>query len=115
MFAPRWIVILLPILTVITQLVLPWYSLVLVGLLLGLFAHYRPTAAFGYGLLGGLLLWGGYAAFLNQQNSGVLAERMGQLFGGLPGFGMVLITAVLGGLFAGLATLTGNLGKGLRR
>lgn len=113
MLHARWLLVLLPLLAGIAQVYFPWYSLLVVGLLLGVLAQPTPWRAFGYGLLGALLLWGGYAAWINWQNQGMLADRMGTLFGGMGPWTMVGVSALIGGLFGGLSVLTGNLGRRL--
>lgn len=91
---------------------LPWYSIVLAGLIGGLlFPLSGRFKAFGMGCLAGLLLWGGYAAYLNQANVSLLATRLGETFGGLPAWGMVAVTGILGALYAGLSVWVGVLGR----
>lgn len=93
------------------QLVLPWWTIALVGAVLAFFFQLRPAGSFVYGFLAAFTLWGIWAAWLNNANDGLLAERLGTLFGGLPPAAMVLITAVFGGLLGGLGALTGSMGK----
>lgn len=91
------------------QSLLAWWSLPIIAALLAMAFGLRPTAAVLGGFLGGLLLWGGYAALLNVQNGGLLSARIGELFGGLGGGLLLLITALFGALFASLGALTGSL------
>ena len=65
------------------------------------------------GFLGGLLLWGMMAFWINEGNEGILATRMGILLGGIGENGIIMATAIWGGLLAGLGALTGNLGRKL--
>ena len=99
----------------LAHLVLPWYAIALVGLALGLLLPVRPLPAFIYAFLGAALLWGIYSGWLNWRNDGLLAERMGALFGGFNGGWLVLVTALFGGLYGGLGALTGALGRRLWR
>lgn len=87
---------------------LPWWSVALFAGLLSLFIPLRAMKAFFAGFIGAALLWGGYALYLNFGNSGILAERMGALFGNLPGAMLPFITAVFGGVIGGLGALTGR-------
>lgn len=91
--------------------IMPWYALVLSALLMGMAFGVAPGKSFVAGFLAGILLWGGYAWYLDMLNEGLLSGRMGQLFGGLSGGVMVLITAVLAGLFGGIGSLTGAVGR----
>lgn len=99
----------------ILSLLLPWWAIVLAGLLVGLFIKSKTTSSFLGGFLGGILLWGIMAFWLNTGNEGILAERIGVLFGGIGENGILMVTAVFGGLLAGLGALTGNLGRKLMK
>lgn len=91
---------------------LPWWSIWCAGLLTGLFLSADGAIrALAVGILGGALLWGGYALWLNLQNDGLMASRIGELFGGLGVTSLLLLTALFGGLFGGLGTLCAYLGK----
>ncbi len=90
---------------------LPWYALVGAALLAGALFRLGAGGSFAAGFLAGCLLWGGYAWYLDSRNGGLLSARMGELFGGLPGAGLLAATALLGGLLAGLGALTGSLGR----
>ena len=65
------------------QMVLPWWMLPVAAAVLALGFNLKPGAAFLGGFLGAALLWGGYAAYVNILNEGLMAGRMGSLFGGL--------------------------------
>ncbi|RME93363.1 MAG: hypothetical protein D6772_15995 [Bacteroidetes bacterium] len=91
---------------------LPWYSIVLAGLAGGLlFPLPGSSKVFGMGFLAGLLLWGGYAAYLNALNEGILATRLGETFGGLSASMLVAVTGLLGAIYAGLGVWVGALGR----
>ncbi|GJM31820.1 MAG: hypothetical protein DHS20C18_08210 [Saprospiraceae bacterium] len=96
------------ILGAIFQLFLPWWSLAIVAALLSLLAKLKPLTSFWSGLLAGMLLWGIYAAVLNYTNEGLLATKIGALFGG-PAIMVVAMTALFGGITAGLGALSGSL------
>jgi len=87
---------------------LPWWSLPIFAALLAFLMEVRPGAAAMAGLIGGFLLWAGYAGLLNVQNDGILSARIGDLLGGVSGGMLVLVTGAFGGLFAGLGALTGS-------
>lgn len=93
---------------------LPWYAIVIAGLLFGAFAPLSSAGkAFAYGLLAGAIVWGCYSGFLNYQNESILATRIGNMFGGLSAWSMVIITALLGGIYSGLGSLVGFWGRQL--
>lgn len=91
------------------QSLLAWWSLPVLAALIALIFRMRPRPALLGGFLGGLLLWGGYAAILNVQNDGILSVRIGELFGGLSGGMLVFITGLFGAIFAALGAGTGSL------
>lgn len=99
------------LLATLLHLLLPWYSIVLAGLAVGAMSSQKSTTLFMAGLLGGIILWGGYALYTNMANDSLLATRLGQTFGGLSPLGMVAVTAVVGGLYAGLGAMVGNLAR----
>jgi len=92
---------------------LPWWRVLVLGLLGGLvFADGLKKWVFAAGFLGGMLLWGLHASYLSGLNGGILGERIGGLFGGLGATGAIVLTAVLGGLYGGLGAWTGKLLRG---
>ncbi len=93
------------------QSLLAWWSLPVLAALIALIFRMRPRPALLGGFLGGLFLWGGYAAILNVQNDGILSARIGTLFGGLSGGLLVLITGLFGAVFAALGAWTGALAR----
>ena len=69
----------------------------------------RPGKAFLAGFLGLFLLWGCVALWLDIRNKGVLSGRIGELLGlGNNSMLLILVTALLGGLVAGFAALSGS-------
>ena len=86
---------------------LPYWSLSLVAIAVGFGVNPGGWRALVSGLLGGGLLWGALAWQQKAANAGILAERMGRLFG-MDGNGLLLVTAGLGALLAGLALLVGD-------
>jgi len=86
---------------------LPYWSLSLAAMLVGFLVRPGGWKAFVAGLLAGLLLWGVLAWRIDAANTHILATRIGTLFG-TSATGMVVITAVLGGLLAGLGVLLGD-------
>tara|TARA_R110000868_G_scaffold235273_9_gene489146 strand:- start:3625 stop:3963 length:339 start_codon:yes stop_codon:yes gene_type:complete len=91
------------------NLFLPWWSIVLPGLLFGYTFKKKGLPSFGWGFLAVFLLWGGQALYIHFANDGILSTRIATMLGvGSPYF-VILITGVLGGLVSGVATLTGAL------
>lgn len=55
------------------------------------------------GFVAFILIWGGYALVQNMANEGILSHQIGELFGGVSPFGLILLTALMGGI-GGLLT-----------
>lgn len=97
----------------VLQAYLPWWIMPLAAAVLSFGFGMKPLPAFGLSFLLAALLWGGYAAYINSLNEGLMAHQIGQLFGGLSGGMMVIVTALFGGLFAGIAGLAGSYSRTL--
>ena len=95
--------------------IFPWWIIALVSALLAAGFRQKGGVSFLAGFLAAALLWGGYATYLNHLNEGLMADRMGELFGGMSGFLLVLTTGLFGGILGGLGALTGSLGRQLLR
>ena len=104
----------LVLLAILLHQLLPWYAIAIAGLLFGIFAPLSSAGkAFAYGLLAGAIVWGCYSGFLNYQNESILATRIGNMFGGLTPWSMVIVTGLLGGIYGGLGSITGFWGRQL--
>lgn len=85
----------------------PWWVIAPVAATVCFLAGSRVLRAFGIAFLAGLLLWGGESLYLDQANQGILSSQIGALFQGLPGHMMPALSALIGGLTAGLGGLSG--------
>ena len=105
-------ILLIAVLSLLAQLVLPWWSLAVVAFLVCFWRSPSAGRAFLYGFSGVALVWLIYAIIIHTQTDGVFTGRMSELLfktnsAALP----LLVTAVLGGLVGGLAGLAGFLVK----
>lgn len=87
---------------------LPWWAIVVAGFVVGIMNDKKIGSIFGITFLGGALLWGGMSWWMNYQNEGILADKMASLFGTGSATAMVIITLVIGGIFAGLGGMSGR-------
>lgn len=93
-----------------THMIFPqWWGVVIATGLVAAGIGFKSWKSFMLGFLGLALLWGGYAAFLNNGNDGILAARVGTLMQGQTTFTLLIVTAFLGGLLGGFAGLSGSL------
>jgi len=91
------------------NMVLPWWSIALAGLVLGYQFNKKPGASFGWGFLALFLLWGGQALYIHFANDGILSGRIAEMLQVGSPWLVILATALIGGLVSGLATMTGSL------
>lgn len=101
-------ILLIAILSLLAQLVLPWWSLAVVAFGVCYWRSSGAGRAFLYGFLGVSLVWMAYALLIHLRTNGIFTGRMGQLLfktvnPALP----FLVTAILSGLVGGLAGLSG--------
>jgi len=91
----------------ILQLILPWWSLAVVSFLAALWLARKAGSAFWagfFGIGGGWLIGSG---FYHLRNSGLLAAKVATLFT-LPNTTLlILVTALVGAITGGLASLSG--------
>ena len=86
---------------VVLPLFFPWWSVAIVALVFGYFAT-NGLRAFSSASSILALVWGMWVQRYNVPNAGLLASKIGALFGGISAVELVLITAALGGLIGGL-------------
>lgn len=87
----------------------PWYGVALLSLVIAWAVGLKPAPSLIWAAVGGGILWGGSAAWMNHLNEGILSARVGELLGGLSGGLLVVITALLGAVLAGLGGWLGGL------
>jgi hypothetical protein len=91
-------------------LYLPWWSIALAGFIVGLLIPQSSAFAWLSGFSGIFLLWGLLAAWIDYRNLHILSSRLAVLFPlGGNGWALVLLTAVLGGIVGGTASMSGSL------
>ncbi len=108
------------------QLFLPFWSVALAAFVVGLLMSQKrkkrlfgkdtsPARSFLAGFLAIFLLWGVTAWILDARNESLLSGQIYELIFQStdlilqPGFVMVLLTGLIGGLLGGLSAMTGNL------
>jgi len=95
-------------------LFLPWWAIALAAFLAALLLPLRPWMNFVAAFLALLFLWGGLALLINSQNNAVLASKISMILPlGGSAAALILVTAFIGALIAGLAALSGRYLYGL--
>lgn len=88
---------------------IPWWSFVIVVALFGYIITIRKwkVAAFSIGFLSGLVVWIGANMYYHTIFGGTVFEKLAQVMF-IPGFVVILLSGVIGGLLTGLALYTGQ-------
>lgn len=102
-------IILTALLAFIGGLYLPWWSLAVAAFLTALLIPQRGGRAFISGFTGVFLLWGIMAWLFDFKNESILSAKIAAVFplGGNPLL-IILVTAIVGGLVAGFAAMSGS-------
>ncbi len=93
----------------LVNLFLPWWSVSILGVILGYTFKLKPLASFGWGFLALFILWGGQALYINIANDGIMASRIAEMLGVQSSLLMVLLTGIIGGVVGGLSVFCGSL------
>lgn len=97
------------------MLFLPWWTIAIAAGLVS-FIYNTSTHSFLTGFIGVALLWFFWSMMNSMANEHLLAEKMAHVIvpnGALGAIGLVLVTAMIGGLVGGLGAMTGKLGRRL--
>jgi hypothetical protein len=95
----------------VLQYFLPWWTLA-IGAFIGGYAFGKNGwTAFAAGFTAVGLLWLSSALFIDIQTQSILTEKVARIFPTKTTGLLFLITAIIGGLPAGFAALTGKLAK----
>jgi hypothetical protein len=95
----------------ILQYFLPWWTLVFGAFAAGYAFGKSGFMAFAAGFMGVAILWAAMSLVIDSQTNYILTEKVAQLFPTKTPALLLLLTAVVGGLPAGFAGLTGALMK----
>lgn len=88
---------------------LPWWSFVMTNFIIAVALPIKPIHSFAAGAIGVGVLWAGLAIGIDAANNHILSTKVAQI---LPLGGsytaLILITAFVGALLGGFASLTGS-------
>lgn len=89
---------------------LPWWSMAIIAFIISLIIYQSAGKSFLAGFLSIFILWAVLAFIIDQQNNSILSKKIAQILP-LGGFTtlLILVTALLGGLIAGLSALSASL------
>ena len=102
-------IVLIGLLSFILSLYLPWWSIAIAAFGIELVLNLRPAKAFLAAFCGLFLLWGSLSWWIDTENHSILSKKIAILLplGGSV-FLLILMTALIGGLVAGLAALSAS-------
>jgi hypothetical protein len=102
-------VLLIALLSVAACLYLPWWSIAIVAFVVAAIIPQKPLLSFLSGFTGLFLLWGGLSYYISSSNHHLLAQKISVLLLKTDSpITLVLATAFIGALVAGLAALSGS-------
>jgi hypothetical protein len=99
--------ILIASLSLAAGLYLPWWTIAPVAFLVIFIIPLKPGAAFAAGFTALTLSWGVLSWYISNANQHLLAQKIGLLFIKTSNpWALIAVTALIGGLVAGLAALS---------
>lgn len=86
-----------------------WWTLPIVSGICSFVFKTPVGRAFAAGTAAGILLWSGYAGWLNSLNASMLSNRLAETFTTGNGSNLLYATGLVGGLLGGFGAMTGSL------
>ena len=109
-------ILLIALLSFALGLYLPWWTLAVVAFVVAALIHQRAGKSFLSGFIALFLMWGILATIIDQKNQQVLSKKIASLLSlGDGAFVLVLLTALVGGLVAGLGAMSGSYLRTIRK
>lgn len=106
---PTITTILIMLFSFLSCLYFPWWSIAVVAFLVVLVIPQRPWASFLTAFFALFILWGFLSLIISINNGNILADRVSLLiFKTKSTFLLILVTALIGALVAGLGGLTAS-------
>jgi hypothetical protein len=88
---------------------LPWWSFVVTNLIIAIALPIKPIQSFLAGALGVGALWAGLAFGIDMANNHILSSKVAHILPlGGSYIALIIVTAFVGALLGGLASLTGS-------
>jgi hypothetical protein len=102
-------ILLTALLSFVMSLYFDWWIIAIVAFVVALCIRQQPRKAFLTGFIALFLLWGGLAWVIDIKNEHVMSHRLAAVlpFGG-SSFVMIFVTALIGALVAGFASMAGS-------
>jgi hypothetical protein len=91
------------------QSFLPWWTMAIGAFATGLYFRQNGFKSFFAGLIGVGLLWFGMAYYIDTTTDSILSSKVAAIFPTKTVGLLMLVTAVIGGLVGGFASMTGGI------
>lgn len=102
-------IVLIALLSVAACLFLPWWSIAVAAFAVAAIVPQKPLLSFLSGFIALFLLWGGLSFFISNNNNHLMAKKISiLLLQSASPITLVLATALIGALVAGLGALSGS-------
>ncbi len=89
--------------------VLPWWSFAITSIIIAIAIHQKPWKAFLAAFIAVFVLWAIIVFVIDNANQHLLSVKVATILPlGGSSFALILLTAFIGGLVAGLSALTGS-------
>jgi len=95
----------------LAQFIFPWYILVVIASCFGFLSANSWKNAFFIPFFAVFLIWSVYPLIISTQDGFKMATIIGQVFGGLPSFAILIINGLVFGFIGGLGGLSAYLVK----
>ncbi len=87
----------------------PWWSFTITNLLIAVAIPQKPLLTFASGAIGVGMLWAGLAFGIDVANNHILSTKVATILPLNGSYtGLIILTAIVGALLGGLASLTGS-------
>ncbi len=102
-------IVLIALLSLAACLYMPWWSIAVVAFIVAVAIPLKPAAAFLAGFIALFLLWGTLSWYISSNNEHLLAHKISLLLLKMDNVSLLVgITALIGALVAGFASLSGS-------
>lgn len=103
--------VMIALLSLLLQLFLPWWSIVIAAALGGTVFSLGSLKSFFCGFLGTAIVWWMYAWIIDLKNQSILSAKIAELFNMGTSAMLILFCGMLAGIVGGLAALSGSEAK----
>jgi hypothetical protein len=93
----------------VLQIFLPWWTMAIGAFATGLVFRQSGFMSFVAGLVGVGLLWFAMAYYIDSSTGSILSSKVAAIFPTQTVGLLILVTAIIGGLVGGFASMTGGL------